>query len=142
MCLIWNLKPVRASRLASDLGKTNAFAMWIGSTESKTFFHCEERSCTRKSLTFVATASCFTLSFYSIIVGDKKLKKNLSFPPFLPPSLSPLPPFSLFSPCPSLSPPPPRSQGEGCPQSRSRPRPGCVSSGRSVSKLHHRWTGL
>ena len=51
VCLISNLKHVRASHLASDLGKTNVFAMLIGSTEMKTFFHCEERSCIRKSLT-------------------------------------------------------------------------------------------
>ena len=38
VCLIWNLKHVWASPLASDLGKTNAFAMLIGSRESKTFF--------------------------------------------------------------------------------------------------------
>ena len=65
-------KHVWASHLANDLSKTNAFAMLIGSRESKTFFHCEERSCTRKSLTFVATASCFTLSSF----GNKKLKKK------------------------------------------------------------------
>ena len=70
VCLIWKLKHVPASHLVSELGKTNAFAMLIGWTELRTFFHRKERSFTKKSLTFVATG--LTLSS----VGNKKLKKR------------------------------------------------------------------
>ena len=70
------------TRLSFPFGESSrqdeCFAMLIaiGATESKTFFHREERSCTGKSLTFVVTASCFTLSSFGNKTKKKKLKND------------------------------------------------------------------